>query len=209
MQLSIPPAVLTANHDVRNALQLAQANTAVAQARLADAAHVPAGTKHLVLDALAAARDAVEGVDALGKANLLDGTFQRYASHSVRHLERAAELVSRPGRLSRDAMSLLADTIFDAEVATRLGTAAGDRSLAAPSPRAIERATEFAGGGDAGGGGPVWVDGEWLDGLGNPVRGGGDSSTGPDGESFGPDGEPVRGGGDEYVGPDGEGFSGI
>lgn len=187
MQLSIPSSVLDANRLVGGALRDAHANVAAAQDRLDGASRVPAGTKRLVDDALAAARQAADGVEALGAGNLLDGTFQRYATHSVRDLERAASMLARPGQLGRDAMAILVDAIFDAEVATRLGTAAGDRSLAAPSPRAIERATDFASDTSAPDGGPVWVDGAWLDGLGNPVGGNVD-------DALDPDLEPVHGG---------------
>lgn len=208
MQLSIPSSVLTANQDVFGALQRASVATQAAQARFDDGAG-RAGTRELVVSALADAQQAVEGVEALGEGNLLDGTFQRYANHSVRHLQRAADMLSRSGGLSADATSILTKVLFDAEVSTRLGTQAGERSLANPSPKALERATEFAGGGDTSPGGPVWVDGVWLDDLGNPVRGGGSTYTGPDGESYGWDGTPDRGSDGGYVGPDGDSFSGI
>ena len=53
----------------------------------------------------------------------------------------------------------------------------------------------------------MWVDGVWLDGLGNPVRGG-SGDSGPDGTGSGWDGMGDRGDGG-YVGPDGDGYSGI
>ncbi len=205
MQLSLPSSVLAANHDVRGALYLAHTNVAAAQSRLEASPSAPAATRRLVSDALEAARQAVDGVEALGAANLLDGTFQRYAVHSVRHLEQAASMLDRPGRLDSDGLAILTKTIFDAEVATRLGTEAGDRSLANPSPKALERATEF-GGGETGDGGPVWVDGAWLDGLGNPVRGG---DSGPDDIGSGWDGAGERGDDGGYTGPDGESYTGI
>lgn len=209
MQLSIPSSVLTANQDVFGALQRASVTTKVAQSRVDGHDTVRSGARQLVVSALADAQQAVEGVEALGKGNLLDGTFQRYANHSVRHLQRAADMLARPGQLSADAKSILSKVLFDAEVSTRLGTEAGARSLAKPSPKALERATEFSGGGDtSSSSGPVWVDGQWLDGLGNPVRGGG-GYTGPDGDSFGWDGAPDRGDGGGYTGPDGETYSGI
>jgi hypothetical protein len=211
MQLSsIAPSVLTANRQVLGSLRTAHELTAKVQDALAASpSRVESGARADIEAALAAATQAREGVTALGAGNLLDGTFQRYSTHSVRHLEHAAQLLGRSA-LSEDASSILERALFDAEVATRLGTAAGDRSLAKPSPKAIERANDFASSGDAGsaGSGPVWVDGEWLDGLGNPVRGGGDTWTGPDGEGYGWDGSPSRGG-DSWTGPDGDSFSGI
>ena len=209
MNLSIPPAVLTANQSVVGSLKQANVLTRVAQQNLEDSPRMTGGTAKVVTSALESARQALEGIEALGAGNLLDGTFQRYAGHSVRDLEKAAAMLGRSGSLGTDGLAILTKTLFDAEVATRLGTDAGKRSLANPSPRAIERATDFVGGGEGSNGGPVWVDGEWLDELGNPVRGGGSGYTGPDGDSFGWDGEPVRGGVDEYVGPDGTGYSGI
>lgn len=210
MQLSIPPQVLAANRTVLDSLGRAAANADIAQVRTDGQERVPAGIKSLVDSAFQSAVQALEGVEALGAGNLLDDTFQRYAQHSVRHLGKAAEMLARPGQLSRDAMAILNRTLFDAEVATRLGSEAGERSLATPSPKALIRATEFAGGDSTSSSGPVWVDGEWLDGLGNPVRGDGTGWTGPDGDGYGWDGTPDRGGsGDTWVGPDGQGYSGI
>jgi hypothetical protein len=209
MQLaSIPKPVLAANQQVAASLNSAHDFTVKAQ-RAVDGGKVGASVVSDVTSALEAATQARDGVDALGKGNLLDGTFQRYSNHAVRHLEQAARMVSR-GDLSQDTISLLTKQLFDAEVSTRLGSEAGERSLANPSAKAIERATSFGGSDSAStGSGPVWVDGQWLDGLGNPVRGGGDSWTGPDGESYGWDGSPSRGGGDSFTGPDGETYSGI
>lgn len=209
MQLSIPSSVIKANHEVLGSLQRADANARYALQRVDGEPRVPAGIKAFVDSALVSAQQAVAGVEALGAGNLLDGTFQRYANHSVRHLEHAASMLARPGQLGRDAMSILTKSLFDAEVSTRLGTEAGYRSLANPSPKALERATEFAGGGSTDSGGPVWVDGQWLDGLGNPVRGGGNTYTGPDGTGYGWDGSPDRGDGGGYTGPDGETYTGI
>lgn len=207
MQLSIPSTVLKANQLVFGSLQRASADTELAQSRVEGKARVPAGTRQLVDSALAHAQQAVAGVEALADGNLLDGTFQRYANHSVRDLQRAADMLARPGTLDGDAMSILTNVLFDAEVSTRLGAQAGERSLAKPSLKAIERATEFSGDSDTSTGGPVWVDGEWLDGLGNPVRGGSSSPAGPDGIGYGWDGSPDRG--DGYTGPDGETYTGI
>lgn len=208
MQLaSIPKNVLTVNQQVAGALRTANDLTVKAQSAVeATGAAGPAVASDLK-SALEAATQAREGVAALGKGNLLDGTFQRYSNHAVRDLAAAVGLLDRTGGSSKDGLAILVDRIFDAEVATRLGAEAADRSLRDPSHKAIERASDFSGG-STGSSGPAWVDGEWLDELGNPVRGG-DSWTGPDGESFGWDGSPVRGGGDEYVGPDGVGYSGI
>ena len=208
MQLAqVPQTVVTANQDVLGSLRAAASNTARAQLRVDGADRVPAGTQQLVTSALASAQHAVAGVEALGAANLLDGTFQRYASHSVRHLEQAAQLLGRTSQPSGDALALLTTALFDAEVATRLGTEAGDRSLARPSPKAIERATGFAGAGGGSADGPVWVDGAWLDSLGNPVRSGGDH--GPDGTGSGWDGAGERGDGGGFTGPDGDTHTGF
>lgn len=210
MQLaSIPKNVLTANQQVASALRTANDLTARAHANVESTGRAGADVTTDVRSALEAATQARDGVSALGKANLLDGTFQRYSNHAVRDLESAVAMLERSGPLSKDAHAILVDRLFDAEVATRLGAEAGERSLRTPAPRAVERASEFGAGTDAGSSGPAWVDGAWLDELGNPVRGGGDSWTGPDGESYGWDGSPSRGGGDEYVGPDGVGYSGI
>jgi hypothetical protein len=211
MQLaSIPQPVLAANQQVASSLTSAHDFTAKAQ-RAVDGSKVRASVAGDLASALEAATQARDGVDSLGAGNLLDGTFQRYSNHAVRHLEQAARMVSR-GDLSGDSISLLTKQLFDAEVSTRLGSDAGKRSLAKPSSKAIERASSFADSSDSGSSGPVWVDGQWLDGLGNPIRGGGDSWTGPDGQPFGRDGSPVdggRGSGGSFTGPDGETYSGI
>lgn len=209
MQLaSIPAAVITANTEVLGALRQASVDTTAAQAKIEGAKSLPAGTQQLIMSALASAQQAVAGVSALGSANLLDGAFQRYSNHSVRHLEWAAKLVSG-GDAKGDALSSLARSLNDAEIATRLGTEAGDRSMARPSHKALERANDFASGnGDSVDRGPVWVDGQWLDGLGNPVRTGND--TGPDGVGSGWDGMGDRGdSAGSFTGPDGVGYSGI
>lgn len=210
MQLtSIPNNVLTANQQVADALRTANDLTVKAQSAVESRAAITPSVASDVKSALAAATQAQEGVASLGRGNLLDGTFQRYSNHAVRDLSAAVDLLDRSGDLSKDARAILVDRLFDAEVSTRLGAEAGDRSLRNPSARAIERASDFGGGSSTGSSGPAWVDGAWLDELGNPVRGGGDSWTGPDGASYGWDGSPGRGGGDEYVGPDGVGYSGI
>ncbi len=212
MNLVIPSSVLTANQDVLGSMRRASSDATLAKLRFDGAEQIPAGTSKLVDSALSSAQQAVAGVEALGSANLLDGTFQRYALHSVRHLQDAADMLARPGERSKEAMGLLAQTLFDAEVTTRLGTQAGERSLSKPSPKALERAAKFADGSDRSGGGPAWVDGQWLDELGNPARGGG-SDSGPDGIGSGWDGNDR--GGDDYggdggfTGPDGETYTGI
>lgn len=210
MQLaSIPKNVLTANRQVADALRTANDLTAKAQSAVESGGAIPSAVSTDVASALAAATQARDGVASLGQGNLLDGTFRRYSNHAVRDLSAAVALLDRGERLSKDARAILVDRLFDAEVSTRLGAAAGERSLRSPSPKAIERASDFGGAGSIEASGPAWVDGQWLDELGNPVRGGGDSWTGPDGASYGWDGSPGRGGGDEYVGPDGDGYSGI
>lgn len=206
MQLpSMPAAVLAANTDVLSSLRRAHEGASAAQRRVAREQRVPRGTRRLVDDALASARQAADGVAALGAANLLDASFQRWTRHAVRELEQAAQLLARPGQLSRDGLGILQRTLFDSEVATRLGAEAGTRSLVHPSPKALERATEFVGSAGDRDGRASWVDGAWLDELGNPVRDGG-MWAGPDGDRFGSDGEPVDGG---WTGPDGDGFAGI
>ncbi len=213
MQLaSIPKPVLAANQQVAGALASAHELTAKVQADFESTGATGATALKDLSSALEAAWQARDGVKALGKGNLLDGTFQRYSTHSTRHLGAAVGLLERPGPLSKDAAASFAKHLFDAEVSTRLGSAAGERSLAKPSPKAIERATSFASSGSSGDSGPAWVDGQWLDSLGNPVRGSGDVWTGPDGQSFDSMGNAVdggRGGGDSFTGPDGETWSGI
>jgi hypothetical protein len=212
MQLaSIPKNVLTANQTVASHLTTAHQLTSKAQGAVESAGSVGPTVVKDLQSALESATQAREGVNALGKGNLLDGTFQRYSNHAVRHLTSAVAMLDRKGPLSDDGISIFTRTLFDAEVATRLGSAAGERSLANPKPRDLERAKSFGNGGgsSSSSGGPAWVDGQWLDELGNPVRGGGDSWTGPDGVSYGWDGGPSHGGGHEYVGPDGVGYSGI
>lgn len=198
MQLTtIPTPVLSANLAVLGSLQRASGDTRAAQ-------QAPAEALERLTRALGSAQEALTGVHALGPANMLDGTFQRYAGHAVRDLQRAVEMLGR-GSLGADARSILAKHVFDAEVATRMGSRAGERSIETPKLRDIERATSFVSGDGDAGSGLTWVDGAWLDSLGNPVRGGSDGGyVGPDGAAFGPDGEPVRGGGDEFVGPDGD-----
>ena len=205
MRLSpIPAAVITANQDVHASMAQASKLTQSQQANFeqggADAVSVAALSR-----ALGHATDAAKGVDGLGSKLLLDGTFQRWTNHAVRELRDAVEMLERPGALSKDGVKILGERLFDAEVATRLGAEAGARSLDRPALRAREQASGGDGSSDAASGGPTWVDGEWLDELGNPARGG-DSWAGPDGERYGSDGSPVDGG---WTGPDGDGYSGI
>ena len=212
MQLaSIPKPVLAANQQVAGALATAHQLTAKVQADFESTGATGTAALTDLSSALEAAWQARDGVTALGKGNLLDGTFQRYAVHSVRHLADAVSMLERPGPLSKDSTGVFAKRLFDAEVSTRLGSAAAERSLAKPSPKAIERATSFTSSSSSGDTGPAWVDGQWLDSLGNPVRGSGDVWTGPDGQSFDSMGNAVDGGrgGDSFTGPDGETYSGI
>lgn len=206
MQLaSIPKQVFDANHRVVGRLQQSAATTRAVQADV-ERSGMPSATAESQLgEALAAARDAAAGAASLVDANLLDGTFHRYARHSVRDLERVVGMLDRPLSRGSDALEIFTGHLFDAEVSTRLGAAAGVRSLERPSPRALER-TSSATAGAAADSGPSWVDGAWLDSIGNPVRHGG-TWAGPDGERYGPDGSPASDGG--YAGPDGESYSGL
>lgn len=206
MQLaSIPTSVVSANRAVLGSLKEAAATTSAVQAAVERAGAPDEQAATELTRALASARDAAAGVEELGRQNLLDGTFHRYARHSVRHLQDAVDTLGSQ-QLSADGLELFTKRLFDAEVATRLGSNAGERSLAEPRLRALERSSSDSGSAGVGSSGPAWVDGEWIDELGNPARGG-DSWAGPDGERYGSDGSPASDGG--YVGPDGSSFSGI
>lgn len=207
MQLaSIPSSVITANRAVATTLRSAHELTAAAQATV-EGGSIDASVRSGLRSALDAAEQARAGAGHLGSSNLLDGTFHRYANHSVRELRDVVAMLDRPGTLGADSVKVFVDRLFDAEVSTRLGAEAGDRSLATPRLTALERESGAGGSDSASSGGPGWDDGEYLDELGNPARGGGDSWAGPDGERFGPDGSGGDGG--SYVGPDGDSFPGI
>jgi len=204
MKLSpVPAAVIAANQDVHASLAQASKLTQSVQAGFETRGIRGASVADLSR-ALGHAEDAVKGVEQLGGTNLLDGTFQRYANHSVRDLRDAVALLER-GSLSKDGAKLFGEKLFDAEVATRLGSEAGERSLARPALQRREQASSGDGSDSNSSGGPTWVDGAWLDELGNPARGG-NGWAGPDGERFGSDGSSIDGG---WTGPDGESFSGI
>lgn len=210
MQLAaIPANVIAANRQVADHMANAHDLTVKVQDTVASG-KVGAPARADLAAALDAATQARDGVRALGAGNLLDGTFQRYTTHAVRDLSDAVSMLDRRGPLSKDALSIFTERLFDAEVSTRLGSAAAERSLAKPSPKALERASSFAGSSGNDSTGPVWVDGQWLDSLGNPVRGG-DTWSGPDGQGYDSSGNPVDGGrgGDSFTGPDGETYSGI
>lgn len=207
MQLaSIPTSVITANRQVLGSLQQASKLTQAAQASF-EQDGIDAVKPSVLERALGHAEDARRGVSELGRTNVLDGTFQRYANHSVRELRDVVSMLERTAPLSKDGVKIFGEKLFDAEVSTRLGAEAGVRSLDRPALRGIERGSSSSDSGSStSDGGPTWVDGEWIDSLGNPARGG-DSWAGPDGERYGWDGSPSGNGG--YVGPDGGSYSGI
>ncbi|MCW2928907.1 MAG: hypothetical protein JWM86_2875 [Thermoleophilia bacterium] len=208
MQLSsLPPQALSANRDVLGSLQRAATDTQAAQQRLQSHTNPPAGTARLLTSALGHAQDAVAGAASLGSTNVLEGTFNRYAGHAVRHLRDAVALLERGSSLGPDARTILADHVFDAEVATRLGSAAGERSLRRPTVHAAEHAGSAHSDESTSPSSSTVVDGVELDALGNPTRGAADEWAGPDGQRFVSDGGASDSGG--YVGPDGESFSGI
>lgn len=209
MQLaSIPKTVLAANQRVATKLADAHEITSSVQERL-QAGTVPRDGATELAEALKLATFARDGGAKLGARNLLADSFHRYATHAVRDISQALVLLERP-TLSADGLDLLTSHLFNAEVSTRLGSQAAERSLAAPKLITLDRASSSHTTGDGSSvNTPAWVDGQWLDGLGNPVRGGGDSWTGPDGQSFGPDGSPVSGDGGGFTGPDGATYSGI
>lgn len=204
---TIPTKVITANRVVAEHLGTAHELTAAAQTKV-EAGTIGAGVRTTLTSALAAAEQARDGAAKLGAKNILDGAFHRYATHSTRHLSDLVAMLERPGPLSKDATAIFTDRLFDAEVSTRLGTQAAARSLSNP----IKRTDGSSSGSDAGWSGspssePSWVDGQELDALGNPVRGG-DTWAGPDGERYGSDGSAVDSGG-SWSGPDDTGYSGI
>jgi hypothetical protein len=201
----IPRSIITANTAVVQ--ELATAGKALQG--LTPASRGLAGKLEAAMAAVSSAR---AGVAQLGRGSILDGAVGRWALHAERDLQGALQMASRSGRLSADGVEILASQIDDARGSVRMATQAGERSLASPARRDVERATSFASSGaDTAGGSPVWVDGEWLDDLGNPVRGnGGGTWSGPDGQSFGWDGSPVRSGGGDFIsGPDGATYAGI
>ena len=207
MQLaSVPKSVVTANQRVASALQDAHQHAAAAKDSFAKGAAQSTVTSRLT-SALDAATDARSGLRELGSKNVLDGTFQRFTTHSVRHLEDAIHVLTRPTGVGADGRTRLERLLADAEGATRLGSAAGERSIArsATRPSVSSGARTTSSSTEPG---TVVVDGQRIDSVGNPVRGDGGSWSGPDGQRFGSDGTPSRGDGGSF-GPDGEGFSGI
>lgn len=167
---------------------------------------------------LTTAQDVLSGVRELeaSRTNMLDGTARRFAAHAVRHLEDAVAQLESGARLER--RTSLEKSLLDAEVSTRLGLRAAERSLANPRLRPVEEpsssgraagsGTSAASGTSAGSGtSSVPVDGVRLDDLGNPARGDG-SWSGPDGERYDSSGAPAPGDG-SHGGFDGSGYSGI
>lgn len=211
MQLAhIPAPVIQRNARVVSAMAAASTAVSRVSGSLEQTGRVPRGARASVATALEAARQAHEGASELGADNLLDATFHRHATHAVRHLEAAVAILERgrPSNLGTDALAILGRQLFDARVATTQGARAGIRSLEDPQSRSLpgvddhhtqEREEDGASNG-------TWVDGVYLDGSGNPVRGG-DDVVGEDGVAIGPDGGPAAD--DSWVGPDGDSFDGI
>lgn len=209
MQLSSVPAS-TINANVRVADHLRDAHVAVVRAQNLVERGSPRQDRIAVdlTGALNAATQAADGAASLGARNVLEGTFHRYADHAVRHLEQAVAIASGSGALSADAADILEQRVFDAEVATRLGSDAAARSLTDARLRTSERSAPVDGSGPDRSSGSSWVDGVELDDLGNPVRGSGDWA-GPDGDRFGWDGSPTDDGSTSGASPDGTGYAGI
>ncbi|MCW2962296.1 MAG: hypothetical protein JWM90_2683 [Thermoleophilia bacterium] len=211
MKLTIPQPILAANTSVVAALRSAQADASTALARI-ESSGFDDQVAALTTSASTASLQALTGALELGRGNLLDPTTHRYAQHAVRDLTAAANYSQRAGG-DGDALKLLGEALKRGEISARLGADAGDRSLTDPQPRPANDGSPVGdGSGGSSTGGGTWVDGEWLDDLGNPTRSSGDSWTGHDGQSYGSDGgvtgAPGRGG-DTWSGPDGTGYSGI
>ncbi|MEO6867573.1 MAG: hypothetical protein ABI200_06090, partial [Gaiellales bacterium] len=193
MQLTqIPSQIITANQQVAGAMSTAHGLAAQVKTKVADG-KMNGRVASMLAEALDAATQARDGVNALGSKNLLNDTFQRYTNHSVRHLTDAVKWLGDGSNISKDRLSILTKSLFDAEVSTRLGSDAATRSLENPSPKALLNGSRSSDSSDSSG--PSrnnsYVDGVWLDELGNPARGG-DTWAGPDGERFDWDGSPVR-----------------
>lgn len=161
-----------------------------------------------VLEAVSSARI---GAANLGPGSVLDGAFGRWAFHAERDLQRAAQLAQGPKRMRADTAALFNSHITAARDDLRFALAAGDRSIKNPSKQVAARVTSFA---ETSSGstsqGPVWVDGAWVDDLGNTPRTPGGTWSGPDGQLFGGDGTPVGyGSGNVVYGPDGPTYGGI
>ena len=207
MQLAtVPKSVITANQRVAGTLESARSLTQAAQSKVGTGP-INSSVRTTISSALEAAEQAQQGAEKLGARNLLEGTFHRYAHHTVRDLAAAVSMLERSTPLTDDGISILSGKLQGAERSARLGSEAADRSLARPARRGDEGSSSSGSSSDASDDGPVWVDGRYLDGLGNPVRGG-DSWAGPDGQRFGSDGSPAYDGG-AHTGPDGSSYSGI
>lgn len=158
------------------------------------------------------ANSALRGASELTSAtNLLPESTHRYAVHAARDLESAARMVQGLDAKSPGSLNLLVDALRKAEVSTRLGGEAGESALKTAHLRKLPEGSPIGDGGNVNHG-PVIIDGQPLDELGNTPRGGGGGVfVGHDGQGYGWDGSPVdRGGnGGGWVGPDGDSFNGI
>lgn len=187
MQLALPTsAALAANTKVSAMLRDAHAASSRALALVETGTPLNPSVKADVASALASAQEAKAGVAKLGARGVLGDTFQRFSHHSSTALADAVAILQGSRPIEGHRLESLTAKLSDAESSARLGTAAGDRSLArASDPERL---------GD-------------LDEIGNVRRGGNDSWAGPDGQRYDSMGSPVSSGGS--YGPDGESFSGI
>ncbi len=205
---AIPPTIIQGNQVVVDLMR--EASVSALAARESMASGDLAAARSAVEHALEAATQARDGAQALyrNQSSLLEPTLLRYSTHATRTMDSALRALGRED-LSADGHAILERRLFDGEVQTRLAAEAGDRSLARPRPHKLPTPPAGSGNSPTGAGGPAWVDGQWLDALGNPARGSGGAWVGPDGQAFDSMGNPASRGSGSWTGPDGVSYSGI
>lgn len=214
MIISVPAAAIaTLGNGVAHidrALSLAQDN----QPDVADMrAAVKEGRREFSQAAEGVARLASKGVPGAALA-------QPLAEDAARLTKTAASLLRSPGGTDGGGINQLMHLLEKANDSAQESADILANPARAEQAAAAERTTSRSAGGAGSSGstsdsvdsssdrGPYYVDGEWIDGLGNPTRGGDSGWTGPDGQSFGWDGSPDRGSAGD-TGPDGTDYDGV
>lgn len=181
---SIPASTVAANRRIVRGMSTASDVTASALQAFRSGHTIEARDK--VAAALAGVHQARESLGKLNDTtNLLDGTAHRFAMHSERELgivHDRLELYAGKN-MHPDSVKVVEQMLFDAANSTRLAKEAGTRSLKPLKlqPREHGGSTWTWNSPYSNDTGPSvgWSDGEYLDALGNPVRGY-DRYAGPD-----------------------------
>ncbi len=102
------------------------------------------------------------------RTNLFSEAVHNWTTHAVRDANDALQSVSRRGTMSLDSRTFVADAIRDARQSARMAADAASRSLAAPRLHAPP-AWNGSSGAVPAPHGPVVLDGQLIDNMGNPT----------------------------------------